>query len=150
MNVFPCAIIVTAAAKSGAEAVMAAYRGEPVEFTRALIPYDTPNPDPTTEPTHWLLYDNSTDQADIIVYQGFSVGDLPPLAEAENGAAWGLDGLPEGAVAMGYVSAANLQTYTPTGDVNPDEFVNGRPDGNGGRIGGILLSRGLMYRPDIY
>ena len=79
----PCAVIVTAAAKASAEAVMTAYRGGAVEFGRAVIPADSVDPTPSSTPTHWLLFDASTSYEDVSVYLAFADGDLPPLANPQ-------------------------------------------------------------------
>lgn len=140
MSFLPCALIVTNAAKAGCEFVLTAYRGENLEFGRPLIPADTVNPTPQTQPTHWLMFDASTDQSDVIVYNGFADGDLPPLANPT--AQWGENGLISAVDAMSAINGANLQVYSVSGDVEPTEFVEGL-DGHGG----ILASRGLRYRP---
>lgn len=134
-NYLPCAVIVTANAKSSAEIVISAYRGGQVQFGRPLIAADTANPSPSSTPTHWLMFDASTVQDDIAVYQGFANGDLPPLAD--HSAAWGENGLIGAADAMTAVNGANVQVYAASGDVVPDEFVRG-----------VLQGRGLMYRPE--
>jgi hypothetical protein len=149
MSQLPCAIIITDAVKAGAEAVLSAYRGAPMQFGRPLIPVDTVSPDHTTPPTHWMMFDASTSQEDVVVYLGFAQGDLPPLANAAEGAAWGVGDIPSGQAALGYVSGEVMQVYAVSGDVVPSEFVEGVPDGNGGRAGGLLASRGLMYRPEM-
>lgn len=136
----PCAIIVTNAAKAGAEAVMTAYRGQNVEFGRAVIASDTVDPSPSSTPTHWLIFDASTSYEDVSVYQAFADGDLPPLSDPT--AAWGEDGLIGAAAAMAAVNAANMQVYAASGDVEPTEFIEGQQG-----EGGILRGRGLMYRP---
>lgn len=139
-STLPCAIIVTDAAKADAEAVMTAYRGQMVEFGRAVIAADTVDPTPSTPATHWLLFDASTSYENVSVYQAFADGDLPPLADPE--AAWGENGLIGAAAALAAVSGTAMQVYSVSGDVEPTEFVEGQ---NG--QGGILAGRGLMYRP---
>lgn len=145
MSNLPCAIIVAHAAKADAEAVLSAYRDQPQQFGRPLIPVDTVNPSHTTTPTHWLMFDTQTSQENITVYNGFAANNAPPLP---NGKQWGVDGVIDVNVGMAAVNAANLQVYSASGDVIPTEFVEGRDDGNGGKVGGLLLSRGLMYRPE--
>lgn len=139
-STLPCAIIVKHAHKSGAEQVMTAYRGAPVEFGRAVIPVDTVDPTETTTPTHWLLFDASTSYEDVAVYQAFADGDLPALADPT--AAWGENGLIGASDALTAVSGVNMQVYSASGDVEPSEFIEGI---NG--EGGLLRGRGLMYRP---
>lgn len=136
MSNLPVCIIVTAAAKANAEAVISAYRGGSVQFARGLIPADTPSPTHQSPATHWLMFDASTDQDNVVVYQGFAGGDLPPLAVP--GAAWGDAGLVSAQDALAAVNASAMQVYSASGDVEPADFV-----------AGILSSRSLIYVPDI-
>ena len=135
-NQLPVALFVTDGQKANVEAVLHAYRGEPTLFGRKLIPTNTPNPTPESEPTHWLMFDASTNQDNVTVYQGFANGDLPPLDDPE--AAWGSNGLISAQDAMEAINGANLQVYSVSGDVVPLSF-----------LGGILESRDLMFVPEI-
>lgn len=131
----PCALIVTDAAKAAVEAVLTACRGEPCGFARKLMPADTPSPIATTPPTHWISFDASLNEADVIAFQKFPAGELPPPADPE--AAWGKDGLISAAEAAAAVSGANLQVYSVSGDVVPFDFC-----------AAIIESRGLAFVPE--
>ena len=136
MNQLPVCLIVTDAAKSGVEAVISAYRyPDTVQFGRKVIPTNTPNPTPESAPTHWLMFDASTSQDNVTVYQGFANGDLPPLPE---GMAWGVDDLISAQDALTAINGTSLQVYSASGDVDPPTLV-----------AAILESRDLMYVPEM-
>lgn len=125
----PCALIVTDAAKAAVEAVLTACRGMPCGFARKLMPLDTTNPTSDTPPSHWLSFDASMTQDDVVAFQMFPSGELPPPADPE--AAWGKDGLMSEAEAVAAVSGGNLQVYSVSGDVVPYDFCMGILDGRG-------------------
>ena len=134
MSNLPTALIVTDAAKAHAETVLSLYRAAPIEFGRKVIPVDTVDPTPASPPTHWMLFDASSDSDHVTVYHGFAAGDLPPLPD---GVVWGVDGVISAGDAMAAISGVNLQVYSVSGEVVPGDFA-----------AGVLASRGLMLVPE--
>lgn len=144
----PVALVVTDAQKTAVETIISAYRyPDSVQFGRPLLTADTVNPTWQSTPTHWVMFDASTTGEDASVYQDFANGVLPPL---NSGAIWGEDGFISYNDALIAVNGANLQTASVSGDVNAQDFMIGKADGDGQRPagGGFLGSLGLMYRPD--
>lgn len=125
----PVVCIVTAAKKDDANLTWAAWGKGPDTFSRKLT---TANPALFDSPiTNYLMADSSTSVEDVQVIQGFANGDLPPIEGS-----WGHDGVIEAADAQAAVSGANLQCYSASGNVTPQDHVDA-----------ILLSRDLRYVP---
>lgn len=131
----PSCLVVTAAAKAGAIAVLSAYRGSAYDFTRGLIPADTVDPTPQSTVTAWLAFDASTSEEEVAVMLAFAGGDLPPLADPE--AAWGLNGLIGASDAMTAINGANLKVAAVSGEVVPWNFATA-----------FVASLGLMLLPE--
>jgi hypothetical protein len=130
MTTQPVICIVTAAAKNNANLVWAAMDRGPDTFSRKL----TTDADPTTSSTvtHYLMADSSSSVTDVAAWQALANGDLPQIDGT-----WGVGGVIEAADAQAATSAANLQVYSASGDVQPLDHANA-----------ILASRGLGFVPE--
>jgi len=131
----PSALIVTDAAKPAVEVILTAFRSIPCGFARALLPKTAINPTPASQPTHWLCFDQSLDEEEVAIIEGFPQGHLPPLTDPE--AAWGQHGLMSEADAKAALSAENLQIHRMSGNVEPIAFCTS-----------LLNELGLMFVPE--
>lgn len=140
----PAVCIVTAAHKTNINLVFAAMGEGPETFTRKLCAVD-PLATTSTPPTHWLMSHAGATDSMVAIWQAMTQGNLPPLPE---GVVWGVDGVISAADAMAATHGSVFHVYSAAGDIEPVDFILGKPDANDVRQGGVLASEGLQYVPD--
>jgi hypothetical protein len=133
MERLPTIITVQAAYVDAVNMVFSAMGAGENNISRAAIPADTADPNPSTIATHYIAMDMGADADKVATWQAMCSGILPPIDGAWGEA--GIIGETEAKAALAFMTVASEAGLTAPGA--PEAF-----------LAGILTGKSLMLRPE--